>query len=256
MPLLGLGTWKSSEGSEADNAVKWALEAGYRHVDTAAIYGNERSVGKAVRESGLPREQVFITTKLWNADQKNARKALEWSLKRLDTSYADLYLIHWPQTGTRNAAWKELETLQREGLCRAIGVSNYTVRHLQELETQGSAPAVNQVEFSPFLNQQELLDYCTRKKIVVEAYSPLTRGEKLKDARITRIAQAHTKTNAQVLIRWSLQNGMVVLPKSSRKERIAENAGVFDFKLAPEEMKALDCLNENFRTCWNPGEID
>jgi diketogulonate reductase-like aldo/keto reductase len=235
-----------------------ALEAGYRHIDTASLYGNEADVGQAIRRSGIPREQIFVTTKLWNSDHgtRQAVKACEQSLQRLGLEYLDLYLIHWPVHGLRLASWQALEQLYSQGRVRAIGVSNYTVRHLQELLAYARiAPLVNQVEFSPFLYQRELLDFCQQQQIQLQAYSPLTRGERLNDPRVQAIAEVYHKSPAQILIRWCLQHGVVCLPKSVHKQRILANAQVFDFELSPEHMAALDGLNEFLHTCWDPTHV-
>lgn len=258
IPYLGLGVYASAPGHETLNAVLSALETGYRHIDTARIYNNEADVGQAIRESGLPREQVFVTTKLWNSDHgfDNALKACSESLNRLGLDYVDLYLIHWPVEGHRAETWKALEKLMDDGYCRAIGVSNFTIRHLNEL-TAGArvAPLVNQVEFSPFLYQRELLEYCRSHNIQLEAYSPLTRGQRLNHPAVVQIAQRHGKSPAQILIRWALEHRIVVIPKSVNPERIQENAEVFDFVLSQEDLKLLDSLNEDFRTCWDPTAI-
>lgn len=257
MPYLGLGVYKTL-GEETKRAIHWALERGYRLIDTAAMYGNEKEVGEAIRESFLPREEIFITTKLWNDDHgyEKALKAFEESLERLKCEYIDLYLIHFPVEGIRNETWKALEKIYQEGLCRAIGVSNYTIKHLEELlEFCNVLPAVNQVEFSPYLFQKELLAFCKSQKIQLEAYSPLTRGKKLNDLKLVEIAEKYHKTPAQILIRWALQHEIVVIPKSSHKERIYENADVFDFNISLEDMKLLDSFNENFRVCWNPENV-
>jgi len=228
---------------------------GYRHFDTASLYGNEEDVGRAVRESGVPREEVFITTKLWNDDQgyDSALRACDQSLRRLGLGYIDLYIIHWPVPELREESWKALVELQRRGACRAIGVSNYTIRHLEEL-LGGSdvVPDVDQVEFSPFLYQKELLDFCKGKKIQLEAYSPLTRGNMLRDPTVLDVARKYSRTPAQVMIRWSLQRGLVVIPKSIRPERIRENGQVFDFEVSGVDMARLDSLNEDLHTVWNP----
>lgn len=246
IPTLGFGVYQMKKGQETRQAVRWALEAGYRHIDTASFYGNEEDVGQAVKDSGLRREDVFLTTKLWPTDFLRPEKALKESLQRLGTDYLDLYLIHWPFVG-RDRAWKKLEEAYAAGLVRAIGVSNYSIKQLEDLFKKASVvPAVNQVEFSPFLYQKELLAFCKRKGMVVEAYSPLTRGKKLGDGTIERIAQAHQRSAAQVMVRWSLQHGLVPLTKSSKQERIRENANVFDFVLNEEEMQALDGLNANY----------
>lgn len=256
IPVLGLGVFQAPEGETTQAAVREALACGYRHIDTAKIYQNERDVGLALRASGVPREDVFITTKLWNSDHgyDTALRAYHDSLNRLMLSHVDLYLIHWPVQDVRRETWRALVTLVKEGSCRAVGVSNYTIRHLEELlnETHGVVPAVNQVELHPFLHQRELLEFCARHGIVVEAYSPLTKGQRLGDRRLGAIAQRHNKTPAQVLIRWALQKGTVVLPKSVTPARIRENADVFDFALSEQDMAQLDALDEGLRTSWDP----
>ena len=255
IPRLGLGVYQSSPGQVTQKAVEYALKIGYRHIDTARIYNNESDVGSALRNSGIRREDVFITTKLWNSDQgyETALKACDASLKRLGLKYLDLYLIHWPVQETRDESWKALAQLLKEGKTRAIGVSNYTIRHLTELlEQSDTVPLVNQVEFSPFLYQKQLLDYCEKNKIQLEAYSPLTQGEKLNHPKIQQIAKKHNKTPAQVLIRWSLQHNLITIPKSVREERIKENSQVFDYNLTNEDMRILDSLDENFRNSWDP----
>jgi diketogulonate reductase-like aldo/keto reductase len=252
IPALGLGVWQTPNGKKCEAAVIAALEAGYRHIDTAAIYGNEESVGNALRISGIPREEVFVTTKLWNDDHRDPVKAFNASLKRLQLDYIDLYLIHFP-VKERNASWIVMEQLHASGKARSIGVSNFTIRHLDELlkQTQ-TVPAVNQVEIHPFLSQNDLREYCRLKNIVVEAYSPLTHGKRLDDRRLLEIAKSYAKSPAQILIRWGLQHGMVVLPKSIQQARIEENASVFDFQISSQDMVRLDNMNENLRTCWDP----
>ncbi len=255
MPVLGLGAYQSPPGRITQHAVEFALKNGYRLIDTARIYNNEGDVGKAVRESGLPRDEVFVTTKLWNSDQgyESTLQACEASLRRLGLSYLDLYLIHFPVSGVREESWKAMTTLLKQGKCRAVGVSNFTVRHLEELlGTTEIVPAVNQVEFNPFLYQKELLECCQGKGIQLEAYSPLTHGEKLADTRIKALAAKYSKTPAQIMIRWSLQHGLVVIPKSVREERIRENSQVFDFNIAGKDTAILDSLNENLRENWDP----
>jgi len=255
MPILGIGVWKMSPGEETRNALKYALGAGYRLIDTARLYGNERDVGWAVRASGIPRDEIFVTTKLWNSDHgyDAAVKAFNRSVRELDLGYIDLYLIHWPVSGLRGDSWRALTKLYEEGKCRAIGVSNYTIHHLEELLAASRVvPAVNQVEFSPFLYQKPLLDYCRKEEIQLEAYSPLTKGARLGDSRLANLAAKYRRTPAQILIRWAIQHDVIVIPKSSRPERILENSRVFDFEISPADMDALDSLSEDYRTTWNP----
>jgi diketogulonate reductase-like aldo/keto reductase len=243
MPVLGLGVWQMAAGRETEQAVEWALEAGYRHIDTASMYRNEESVGGALRRSGLLREQLFVTTKLMPA-RVSARSELEKSLGRLDLDYVDLYLIHWPLPLRNARLWRELESLQQAGLAREIGVSNFGRDRLARL-IQGASrkPGVNQVQFSPFQYRRRLLEYCLEQGIVFEAYSPLARGQGLGDATITTIADRLGRTPAQVMLRWSIQHQAVVIPKSSRKERIQANAQLFDFDLTDTDMHALDALD-------------
>ena len=257
IPQVGLGVWQSAQGAPTRNAVLAALELGYRHVDTARVYRNEADVGAAVRASGVPREQVFVTTKLWNDDQgyDRALRALDGSLARLGLDYVDLYLIHWPVPGRRRESWRALERAFADGKARAIGVSNYMVRHLREVLGEAKVtPHVNQIELTPFLQRREAVALCREHGIVVEAYSPLTRGQRLGDPRLVAIASALGRSPAQVLLRWGIQHGHVVLPKSIRRERIAENAALFDFTLDPTAMAALDALDEGLATGWDPGD--
>ena len=259
MPVLGLGVWQVQTGNECRRAVLWALEAGYRHIDTARIYGNEKDVGAAIRESGLPRAEIFVTTKLWNGDQgyEKALRAFDQSLSALGLEYVDLYLIHWPVPGTREDSWRALQHILEEGRSRAIGVSNYTDRHLAELLSWADVPpAVDQVEFSPYLYQVDLLEYCRGHGIQLEAYSPLTRGRQLKDVKLVNVARRVGRTPAQVLIRWALQHDLVVIPKSVRHARIVENAAVFDFSLSAEDMAVLDALDESHRFAWDPSAVE
>lgn len=259
MPILGLGTWQLNNGKETEEAVLCALKTGYRLIDTAHIYGNEESVGRAIKKSGVPREEIFITTKLWNSDHgyKAAIAACEISLQRLGLSYVDLYLIHWPVTNLRNETWKAMETLLEEGKCRAIGVSNYTIQHLEEL-LNGSPiiPAVNQVEFNPYLYQKGLLEFCCSHGIQLEAYSPLTQGLKLGDPQLISMARKYHKSAAQILVRWVLQRGVVAIPKSSKEENIRHNADVFDFTISAEDMRVLDSFNEDLRIGWDPSTVE
>jgi diketogulonate reductase-like aldo/keto reductase len=244
MPILGLGVWQMSRGEETEKAILWALEAGYRLIDTAKIYGNEASVGKAVRTSGIPREEIFVTTKLWPSDFFRVRAAFQESLEKLGLAFIDLYLIHWPIPVVKGAVWKSLEKIYGEGLVRAIGVSNYSVNQLKALVSAAKiAPTVNQVLIHPFSYKKELLDFCKSKNIVLEAYSPLARGKKLNDSIIADLSRKYGKTPAQIMIRWSLQHGLVPIPKTSRKERIVENGAVFDFEIENTDMKRLDNLS-------------
>jgi diketogulonate reductase-like aldo/keto reductase len=248
MPVLGLGVWQMAAGGETEQAVEWALEAGYRHIDTASVYRNEQSVGAALRRSGLPREQVFVTTKLMPAHPSAARE-LEKSLERLSLDYVDLYLIHWPLPLLSTRLWRELESLQERGLAREIGVSNFGRHRLQTLMRGTSRmPAVDQVQFSPFHYRRRLLDYCLEQGIVFEAYSPLARGQGLQDPAITAVAERLARTPAQVMLRWAIQHQAIVIPKSSRKERIRSNAQLFDFELAESDMRNLDALDRTNRS--------
>ena len=243
MPLLGLGVWKMAAGQETEQAVEWALEAGYRHIDTASLYRNERSVGAALSRSGLPREQVFVTTKLMPA-RPGAERELERSLERLGLEYVDLYLIHFPVPLLTRRHWAALGSLQERGLARAIGVSNFGRERLRELIAGGSRkPAVNQVHLSPLHYRRALLEYCAQEGIVVEAYSPLERGRALADPTIVAVAERSGRTPAQVMLRWAIQRGAVVIPKSSNRERIRSNAQIFDFELDADAMTALDGLD-------------
>lgn len=257
IPLLGLGVWQAPRG-EAYRAVRDAIAIGYRHIDTAKAYGNEADVGRAIRESGVPREKIFVTTKLWNADHgyDEAKRACETSLRALGFEYVDLYLIHWPEK-KRHDSWRALVELKAAGKCRSIGVSNFTVRHLDALaKASDVVPSVNQVEMHPFLYQRALIDRCEAAKIRVEAYSPLTRGKRLAHPAIVAAASRLGRTPAQILVRWAIEHGIVVIPKSVHKERIAENASVFDFAIPPDELAKLDALDEGLRTCWDPTDVD
>jgi len=259
IPQFGLGVYLTKSGAECVNAVAWALEARYRHIDTAKAYHNEKEVGEAVRDSGIKREEIFITTKLWNNDHgyETTLKAFDTSLKTLNTKYIDLYLIHWPVKEKRKNSWKAFEKIYESGYCKSIGVSNYMINHLEELFSYANViPVINQVEFSPYNYQKDLLDVCNKNKIILEAYSPLTRMEKLTDTKLVPIAEKHNKTTAQVLIRWAIEHDIVVIPKSARKKRIIENADIFNFSLDKSDMKILDDLDEGFRVAWDPTKID
>ncbi len=243
IPLLGFGVWQVPDGRECEEAVSFALEAGYRHIDTAQAYGNERSVGTAQRDSGVPRDEVFVTTKFY-PEREDAEEEAKRSLDRLGLDHVDLYIIHWPKGGP-TWAWEGMQRARQNGFARSIGVSNFSVAELEELAgiTDGP-PAVNQVQFSPFEFRRGLLEACEARGIALEAYSPLGTGRHLGDPRVGEIAERLGRTPAQVLIRWSLQRDIVVLPKSTHRERIVENAQVFDFALTDEDMAALDALDE------------
>ena len=243
IPLLGLGVWQVPNGPEAENAVRWALELGYRHIDTAQAYGNEQSVGRALRDSGVAREEVFVTTKFYPA-RKDPEAEAQRSLERLGVDQLDLYIIHWPRGGP-TWAWPGMERAHQSGYARSIGVSNFSVRELDELlSVAETRPLVNQVQFSPFEHRRALLDACEERTVALEAYSPLGTGRHLSDGRVRQIAQRVGRTPAQVLLRWSVQRDLVVIPKSTHRERIEENAQIFDFALSDEDMAALDALDQ------------
>jgi diketogulonate reductase-like aldo/keto reductase len=257
IPQVGLGVWQVPAGGTAREAVLSALASGYRHVDTARIYGNEADVGEAVRRAGIARSELFVTTKLWNEEQgfDSALRAFDASSKRLGLDYVDLYLIHWPVAGKRLDSWRALERLFAEKRARAIGVSNFLVPHLRELlQASSVVPAVNQIELTPFLQRRETRALCAEHGIVVEAYSPLTRGARLTHPVVRAVARDVARSPAQVLLRWGVQHGHVVLPKSTHPARIAENAKIFDFELDSAAMNRLDALEENLATGWDPAE--
>jgi len=259
IPLLGFGTYKA-RGSDAKNSVYEAIKVGYRHIDTAAIYENEEEVGmaikKAIKELGIKREEIFVTTKLWDTDYDDPIKAFNNSLKRLGLDYVDLYLIHWPAPESLTS-WEILQTLLKEKRVHALGVSNFLIKHLKQIQEKNvPLPAVNQEEYSPLLQNEKLLEFCKEHNIVVEAYSPLTFGKHLEDKRLTTFAKKHGKTPAQILLRWAFQKGLVTLPKTVRKERIKENFDILDFKLTLEDMKEIDKWDSNYRTHWDPNTVD
>jgi diketogulonate reductase-like aldo/keto reductase len=243
MPMLGLGVWQVPDGAQAVNAVRWALDLGYRHVDTAQAYGNEASVGRALRDSGVPRGEVFITTK-FNPGRKDPVAEAEQSLRRLGVDQVDLYIVHWPRGGPLRA-WPGMERARELGLARSVGVSNFGARELQEVIAAGAIPpVVNQVQFSALQYRRALLDACRRQNVALEAYSPLGTGRHLSNATVNRVAQRVGRTPAQVLLRWCLQHDVPVIPKSTHRERIAENAQIFDFTLSDEDMADLDALDQ------------
>lgn len=242
IPLLGLGVWQVPDGRECEDAVSWALEAGYRHIDTAQAYGNEGSVGRAVRASGLPRQDLFITTKFYPA-RRDPEAEAQRSLELLGVDYVDLYIVHWPQGGPA-WAWDGMQRAHGVGYARSIGVSNFSVTELDAvLKVAEVPPVINQVQFSPFEYRRTLLEACERHGVALEAYSPLGTGRHLGDAAVARIAERLDRTPAQVLIRWGLQHNLVVLPKSTHRERIVQNAQVFDFTLPDDDMATLDGLD-------------
>ncbi len=259
MPYFGLGVYLSKDGSEVINAVKDALNNGYRHIDTAAIYDNEEGVGKGIRESNVPREEVFLVSKVWNTDQgyESTLKAFDASLERLGTDYLDLYLIHWPKGELSKETWRALEKLYREKRVRAIGVSNFLQHHLEDLLTEAEiVPMVNQMEFHPYLVQQDLVDYCNSKKIQYEAWSPLMQGNIFELDIMKELAAKYNKTIAQIVLRWDLQKGVVTIPKSSKKERIIANSDLFDFELSKDDMQLLDGLDRGKRFGPDPDNFD
>jgi len=242
MPVLGLGVWQVPDGPECENAVRWALELGYRHIDTAQAYGNEASVGRALRDSGVPREEVFLTTKFFpRADDPVAE--LEQSLRRLGVDQVDLYIVHWPQRGAK-LPWPGMEQARERGYARSIGVSNYSAAQLEEvLDGAGARPVVDQVQFSPFKYRRGLLEACASHEIALEAYSSLGTGRHLDDRTVEEVARRNGRTPAQVLLRWCLQRDAIVIPKSTKRERIEENAQIFDFELSDGDMGLLDGLD-------------
>ena len=243
LPLLGLGVWQVPNGPQCVNAVRWALEVGYRHIDTAQAYGNEESVGQALRESGVPRDQVFITTKFYPRRRADPAAEIERSLRRLGVDQVDLYIIHWPDGGP-TWAWPGMEKARELGHTRSIGVSNFDVDELEEVSAKANVPPVaNQVQFSPFEYRRSLLEACEQSRIVLEAYSPLGTGRHLRDATVQRIAERLSRTPAQVLLRWCVQREIPVIPKSTHRERIEENGQIFDFALTDDDMAALDALD-------------
>lgn len=258
IPYLGLGVYKAKDGSEVKNAIKEALQAGYRLIDTATFYNNEEGVGEAIRESGIPRENIFVTTKLWIDDQlnDNTERAFNDSLARLGLDYIDLYLIHWPVPEKYLESWKVIQKIYESGKVRAIGVSNCLQHHLESLRSLGGvSPMLVQNEFHPRLVQKELIEYCHENNIIYQAWSPLMRGEIIENGTIKEIAERHKKTPAQVVIRWDLQMGVATIPKSVHKERIVENAEVFDFELSRDEIETITALDNEQRTGAHPDEF-
>ena len=255
IPQLGLGVYKSTEGEEAYNSVRWAIEAGYRHIDTAKAYKNEASVGRAVRDCGIPRSEIFITTKLWTGDMREDRQEEGFyeSLTKLDVEYIDLYLIHWAVKDKYVESWKIMEGLYKKGLIRAIGVCNFNPHHIDTLmETAEFTPVINQIELHPLLSQVPVSNYCSTKGIAVEAWSPLARGRLVDHPFLTAMGASREKSAAQIILRWHLQHGRIVIPKSVHKERIISNMDLYDFSLSDTEMGEIDALNQNMRFDHDP----
>lgn len=258
MPRLGLGVYKTKDGAEVIRAIEAAVQTGYRSIDTAMFYRNEVGVGEGIRRSGLARHELFVTTKVWNSDQgyESTLKAFQTSLEKLGLRYLDLYLVHWPIKGKIRETWRAMEKLYREGHVRAIGVCNFKPRHLDELLADAEyKPAVNQIELHPLLTQEKTRACCYDHQIRVEAWSPLMKGRLFGDPVICRIADKYQKTPAQVIVRWDLQHGIMTIPKSIHPERIRQNADVFDFELAPEDMDAIDALNRCKRSGSDPDAV-
>ncbi|MGW9684653.1 aldo/keto reductase [Flagellimonas sp. 2504JD1-5] len=258
MPYFGLGVYLSKDGNEVVNAVKEALNHGYRHIDTASIYNNESGVGEGIKQSDVDRKDVFVVSKVWNSDQgyDSTLKAFDDSLDRLGLDYLDLYLIHWPKEQSKDT-WKAMERLYRDKRVRAIGVSNFMQHHLEDLlKDANTIPMVNQMEFHPYLVQQDLIDFCRQKNIQYEAWSPMMQGNIFEIPQLQDLAKKYNKTVAQIVLRWDLQKGVMTIPKSSKKDRIISNADIFDFELGHEDVKLLDSLNRNRRFGPDPNNFD
>lgn len=259
MPWFGLGIYKIEEGKNLITTIHRAIELGYRSFDTASLYQNERSLGEAIRTASISREKLFITSKVWNTDQgyESTLEAFDASLSRLGLEYLDLYLIHWPVPKLYMDTWKALVTLYKKKKVRAIGVSNFQIHHLKDVMREGTIkPMVNQVEYHPKLSQVELLHYCKQENIQLEAWSPLMRGGLQHEPTLMKIAEKHDKTVSQIILRWDLQNDVITIPKTSKKERLLENANIFDFSLTDQEMNAIHALNENLRKGQDPDNFD
>ena len=257
IPILGMGMYLISGREKVRDTINCALKSGYRHFDTAAFYANEEDIGRVIGESDITRQELFITTKLWNSDHgyESTFRALNTSLNKLKLDFVDLYLIHWPVEGSRLESWRAMERLLADGKTRAIGVSNYMKHHLEELFDHCQIiPTINQIELSPFnyLSRADTINFCFENNISIEAYSPLTKGYKLKDPDLIKIAIKYRKSTAQLLIRWALEHQFIVIPKSAKMNHIIENADVFDFSISKQDMEYLDGLNEDLVTSWDP----
>ena len=261
IPSIGLGVFRLEDNKEAQHVVEMALSVGYRHIDTAMIYQNEEAVGNAIKASGVQRENIFITTKLWNENQRkgDVMQTFEDSLRKLKTDYVDLYLIHWPVSDKFVESWKVLEKIYESGKARAIGVSNFKRHHLDELKKVSDIiPAVNQIELHPYLSQEQELEYCLKAGIVLEAWSPFTAGKTglLKDEVLTEIAERYSKSTAQIILRWNYQRGVITIPKSANQQRLEENINIFDFSLTVSDMSKIGQMNVNKRVGPDPDNIN
>jgi methylglyoxal/glyoxal reductase len=257
MPWIGLGVYKAEDGDEVIQSIKWAIDAGYRSIDTASLYNNEAGVGQAIAESDVPREDLFITTKVWNTDQgyEEALSAFDASLERLGLDYVDLYLVHWPVPGKYKETWRALEKIYEDGRAKAIGVSNFKKHHLEDLIADAKIkPMVNQVEYHPRLTQADLLTYCKQQGIQLEAWRPLLKGEIFEEPTLLELADKYNKTVAQIILRWDIQNGVVTIPKSVTKHRIEENIDIYNFKLTNEDMARISALNQDKRNGADPDD--
>jgi diketogulonate reductase-like aldo/keto reductase len=255
MPYFGLGVFETKDGEEVIQSILYAIEAGYIHIDTASLYGNEKGVGEAIKQSKLKRNDIFVTSKVWNSDQgyQNTIEAFYRSLDKLGFDYLDLYLVHWPVKNRYKETWKALEFLYYKKLVRAIGISNFLKHQIEDLkETAEIIPMVNQMEFHPYLVQQELIDYCKENSIRYQAWSPLMKGQILKNDVLVKLSAKYGKTAAQIILRWDLQKEVITIPKSVRKERIIENADIFDFELVTEDIKLIDSMDKNYRIGADP----
>jgi diketogulonate reductase-like aldo/keto reductase len=259
IPWLGFGVFEVPEGEEVIQSVLWALEAGYRSIDTAKVYRNEEGVGKALKQSGVPREEIFVTTKVWNRDQgyQSTLDAFDASLKRLQLDYLDLYLIHWPVKGKYVETWRAMETLYKSGKCRSVGVSNYMIPNLEDLKASSDlVPAVNQIEYHPYLQSPELYEYCKQHGTVLEAWAPIMKGQVMQVPELIAIGEKYGKTPVQVSLRWILQKGVIAIPKSVHRERIFSNKNIYDFELSAEDMQMIAGLDRGYRTGPDPFNFD